>query len=128
MTSQRQSHGGGLLAVLLVAPFLAQADVTIANVATPAIQDDLHASSATAELVIGGYMIAFAVLLITGARLGQFYGYKRIFLAGLGGFAVTSLLGGLAPNAATLVAMRVLQGASAALMFPQALTGDANQR
>jgi MFS family permease len=123
MTSTRRSHGGGLLTVLLVAPFLAQADATIANIATPAIQDDLHASSATAELVIGGYMIAFAVLLITGARLGQLHGYKRVFLAGLGGFAVTSLLGGLAPNAATLVVMRVLQGGSAALMFPQALTG-----
>jgi len=83
MTSTRRSHGGGLLTVLLVAPFLAQADATIANVATPAIQDDLHASSATAELVIGGYMIAFAVLLITGARLGQLHGYKRVFLAGL---------------------------------------------
>ncbi|HEU5160049.1 MAG TPA: MFS transporter [Streptosporangiaceae bacterium] len=122
MTTARR-RDGTLLAVLLVAPFLAQADATIANVATPAIQDDLQASGATAELVIGGYMIAFAVLLITGARLGQLHGYKRVFLLGLGGFAVTSLLGGLAPNAPTLVVMRVLQGASAAVMFPQALTG-----
>jgi MFS family permease len=60
----------GLLAVLLVAPFMAQADATIANVATPAIHSGLGASGAALELVIGGYLIAFAVLLITGARLG----------------------------------------------------------
>jgi MFS family permease len=112
-----------LLAILLVAPFLAQADATIANVATPTIRADLQASTAATELVIGGYLIAFAVLLITGARLGQTHGYKRLFLVGVSAFGATSLLGGLAPNATFLVLMRVLQGASAAMMFPQALTG-----
>jgi MFS family permease len=112
-----------LLAILLVAPFLAQADATIANVATPTIRVDLQASSAATELVIGGYLIAFAVLLITGARLGQTHGYKRLFLVGVSTFGATSMLGGLAPNATFLVIMRVLQGASAAMMFPQALTG-----
>ncbi|HEX6471804.1 MAG TPA: MFS transporter [Streptosporangiaceae bacterium] len=112
-----------LLAVLLAAPFLAQADATIANVAAPSIGTDLGASSAAVELVVGGYLIAFAVLLITGARLGQTHGYKRIFMLGVAAFGVTSLLNGLAPNAAVLVGMRVLQGAAAALMFPQALTG-----
>jgi MFS family permease len=112
-----------LLAILLVAPFLAQADATIANVATPTIRADLQTSTAATELVIGGYLIAFAVLLITGARLGQTHGYKRLFLIGVSAFGATSLLGGLAPNATFLVIMRVLQGASAAMMFPQALTG-----
>jgi MFS family permease len=73
-------HPDRLLAVLLLAPFMAQADVTIANVAAPSIHADLHATGAELELVIGGYLIAFAVLLITGARLGQSHGYRRVFL------------------------------------------------
>ena len=113
----------GALAILLVAPLLSQADATIANVATPAIRADLGASGAAVELVIGGYLIAFAVLLITGARLGQTHGYRRLFLLGLGAFGLASLLCGLAPSASVLVMARVLQGAAAALMFPQTLTG-----
>src|SRR3954451_14817345 len=117
------THGGRLLAVLLVAPFLAQADATIANVATPSIRTHLGVSGAVLELVIGGYLIAFAVLLVTGARLGQTYGYRRLFVAGLALFGAASLACGLAPDPAFLVAARVLQGAGAALMFPQTLTG-----
>jgi MFS family permease len=105
--------------VLLVAPFMAQADATIANVATPSIRTDLGASGAVLELVIGGYLIAFAVLLITGARLGQTHGYRRIFLLGVGVFTLASLLCGLAPSSILLVLARVLQGAGAALMFPR---------
>jgi MFS family permease len=75
------------------------------------------------ELVIGGYLIAFAVLLITGARLGQTHGYKRLFLIGMATFSLASLLCGLAPSPEFLVGARVVQGAGAALMFPQALTG-----
>lgn len=123
MTRTQPPHSGALLVVLLMAPFLAQADATIANVATPAIQGGLHASSAAVELVVGGYLVAFAVLLITGARLGQALGYKRLFLIGAGVFAVAALVGGSAPDATVLVIMRVLQGAGAAMMFPQALTG-----
>lgn len=114
---------GWVLAVLLLAPFMAQADATIANVATPSIHADLGASGAALELVIGGYLIAFAVLLITGARLGQTHGYKRLFLIGIASFSGASLLCGLAPSPVILVGARVLQGAGAALMFPQALTG-----
>lgn len=106
-----------------MAPFLAQADATIANVATPAIRTGLGASGAAAELVVGGYLVAYAVLLITGARLGQTHGYKRLFLLGVAVFVVSSLAGGLAPNATVLIVMRVLQGAGAAAMYPQALTG-----
>ena len=111
------------LAVLLVAPFLASADATIANVATPAIGAGLGASGTALQFVIGGYLVAYAVLLITGARLGQTHGYKRLFLAGLAVFGVTSLASGLAPGITVLVIMRALQGAGAAMMFPQALTG-----
>jgi MFS family permease len=112
-----------LLPVLLVGPFMAQADATIANVATPSIHNDLGASGSLLELVIGGYLIAFAVLLITGARLGQTYGYRRVFLLGVGLFTVASLLCGLAPTPIALVLARILQGFGAALMFPQTLTG-----
>ena len=119
----RSGRPRALLAVLLAAPFLSSVDATIANVATPAIRAGLHASGASAELIIGGYLIAYATLLITGARLGQTHGYRRLFLLGMAGFAVTSLLAGLAPDAAALVAARVLQGAAAAMMFPQAMTG-----
>lgn len=112
-----------MLAVLLVAPFLAQADATIANVAIPSIREHLHASGASAQMVIGGYLIAYAVLLITGARLGQTHGYKRLFMLGVAVFGTASLAGGLAPSALVLVAARVLQGGSAAMMYPQTLTG-----
>ncbi len=122
-TTTRPRRPGALLAVLLTAPFLAQADATIANVATPAIQSGLGASAAAVELVVGGYLISFAVLLITGARLGQTHGYKALFLLGVAVFGLSSLVGGLAPDATVLVLMRVAQGAGAAAMFPQALTG-----
>jgi MFS family permease len=112
-----------MLAVLLAAPFLASADATIANVATPAIRVGLGASGSEAQFVIGGYTVAYAVLLIIGARLGQAYGYKRLFLLGVAAFGLTSLADGLAPGIAVLIATRVLQGGAAALMLPQVLTG-----
>jgi len=112
-----------MLAVLLLAPLMASGDATIANVATPAIRDDLGASGAALELVVGAYFVSFAVLLITGARLGHTHGYKRLFLIGAGVFGTGSLFGGLAPDPGLLILARVLQGAGAALMLPQALSG-----
>ena len=123
MTTSPDTQKRWTLAVLLMAPFMAQADATIANVSTPSIHADLGASGADLELVIGGYLIAFAALLITGARLGQTHGYRRIFLFGVTTFTVASLLCGLAPVPLVLIGARVLQGAGAALMFPQTLTG-----
>jgi MFS family permease len=119
----RSGHTRALLAVLLVAPFLASADATIANVATPAIRTSLGASGAEAELVVGGYLVAYAMLLITGARLGQTHGYKRLFVIGVAIFATTSVACGLAPDAWALIAARVVQGGGAAMMFPQTMTG-----
>jgi predicted MFS family arabinose efflux permease len=117
------THRTRLLAVLLMAPFMAQADATIANVASPSIHADLHTTGAELELVIGGYLIAFAGLLITGARLGQTHGYRRVFLLGVSVFTSASLLCGVAPGPIVLIVARVLQGAGAALMFPQTLSG-----
>ena len=119
----QSNHSGRLLGVLLIGTFMAQADVTIVNVATPSIHVGLGASGAALQLVVGGYLIAVAMLLITGARLGQAYGYRRAFLAGVCLFTLSSLACGLAPDPAVLVVARVLQGAGAGVMFPQTFTG-----
>ena len=122
-TLARTAPPDRLLLALLAAPFLAQMDATIANVATPSIHTRLHASGAELELVIGGYLISYAMLLVTGARLGQTHGYRRVFVAGLSTFTAGSLVAGLAPTPLVLIAARVVQGAGGALMFPQTLTG-----
>ncbi|MEV7175884.1 MFS transporter [Kitasatospora sp. NPDC093679] len=110
----------GLVTVLLGA-FLPMLDFFIVNVALPTIDHDLAAGPAVLELVAAGYGIAFAVLLVLGGRLGDALGRRRLFVAGAALFAVTSLACGLAPTAWTLVAARVAQGASAALLLPQVL-------
>ena len=97
--------------------------MTIVNVATPSIHASLGASGAALQLVVGGYLIAVAMLLITGARLGQAYGYRRAFLAGVCVFTLSSLACGLAPDPAVLIVARVVQGAGAGVMFPQTFTG-----
>jgi len=110
----------GLVTVLLGA-FLPMLDFFIVNVALPTIDHDLVAGPAVLELVAAGYGIAFAVLLVLGGRLGDSFGRRRLFVTGATAFAVTSLACGLAPTAWTLVAARVAQGASAALLLPQVL-------
>ncbi|WP_255951398.1 MFS transporter [Streptomyces odontomachi] len=110
----------GLAAVLLGAA-LPLIDFFIVNVALPTIGHDLAAGEAVLELVIAGYGVAYAVLLVLGGRLGDLFGRRRLFLGGLTAFGVTSLACGLAPDAGTLVAARVAQGAAAALLLPQVL-------
>ncbi|MFE2427230.1 MFS transporter [Streptomyces sp. NPDC059373] len=110
----------GLFTVLIGAS-LPLIDFFIVNVALPAISSDLHASAAVLELVVAGYGVAYAVLLVLGGRIGDTFGRRRLFLAGMAAFGLTSLACGLAPNAWTLVAARVAQGAAAALMMPQVL-------
>src|SRR3954469_17153799 len=105
---------GRMLAVLLLAPFLASADATIANVATPAIRADLGASGAALELVVGGYFLAIAVLLITGARVGQTHRAQPRLLIGTAVCGTDSLFAGLAPDPPLLILARVMQGAGAA--------------
>lgn len=112
-----------VLAVLLTLLFMYQADVTIVNVATPSIRSDLQASAGQLELVIGGYLLASATLLITGARLGHLRGPRRLFLLGVSVFGAASFACGLAPDPGLLIAARVLQGVGGALAFPQVLTG-----
>ena len=110
----------GLLTVLLGAA-LPMVDFFIVNVALPTIDRDLNAGSAVLEMVVSGYGVAYAVLLVLGGRLGDMFGRRTLFLWGLAAFAVTSLACGVAPNAWTLVGARVAQGAASALLLPQAL-------
>jgi MFS family permease len=118
----RTRSGGVLLATILLAQFMAVLDVTIVNVALPTIRTELHASGAGLQLVVAGYAIAYAVLLVTGARLGDRLGHRRILLAGLVVFTAASLACGLAGTTGTLIGFRLVQGAGAALMVPQVLS------
>ncbi|MFI6033174.1 MFS transporter [Streptomyces sp. NPDC051315] len=110
----------GLLTVLLGAA-LPLIDFFIVNVALPTLAEDLAASESVLELVVSGYGVAYAVLLVLGGRLGDLFGRRRLFLFGMAAFGLTSLACGLAPGAWWLVAARVAQGASAAVMVPQVL-------
>ncbi|MFJ6760977.1 MFS transporter [Streptomyces sp. NPDC091273] len=112
--------GAGLFTVLLGAA-LPLIDFFIVNVALPSIEHDLSAGPALLELVVGGYGVAYAVLLVLGGRVGDSLGRRRLFLVGMAAFGVTSLACGLAPNAWSLVAARIAQGAASALMLPQVL-------
>jgi EmrB/QacA subfamily drug resistance transporter len=118
----RSVRPGAVLAVLLLGQFMAILDVSIVNVAAPTLRTDLNASGAGLQLAIAGYTISYAVLLITGARLGDRFGHGRAFRAGLSLFTLASLLCGLAPNTATLVAFRLVQGVGAAVMMPQVMS------
>ncbi len=110
------------LAILLVAGFMDLLDTTIVNVAIPSIRASLHATFASVQWLIDGYLLAVAVLLITGGRLGDAYGRKRVFVYSVCSFGVMSLASGLAPTPGFLVVTRVLQGLSAAVMIPQILS------
>ncbi|OKK07955.1 MFS transporter [Streptomyces sp. CB03234] len=110
----------GLFTVLLGSA-LPLIDFFIVNVALPTIDHDLAAGPAMLELVVAGYGLAYAVLLVLGGRLGDLFGRRRLFLAGMAAFGLTSLACGLAPDAWTLVGARVAQGAASALMLPQVL-------
>jgi MFS family permease len=90
-------HPAWALTALLGAMFLGNVDVAIANIAGPSIRASLHASGGELELIVSGYTLAYAVLLVTSARLGEARGYRPMFLAGLGGFTAASLACGLAP-------------------------------
>lgn len=115
-------HLGGLgLFTVLLGAALPLIDFFIVNVALPSIEHDLAAGPALLELVVGGYGVAYAVLLVLGGRVGDSLGRRRLFLIGMAAFGVTSLACGLAPTAWTLVAARVAQGAASALMLPQVL-------
>ncbi|MFG6177846.1 MFS transporter [Halomonas sp. THAF12] len=107
------------LSVLLLAGFVTIFDLFVVNVAIPSMQAGLGASFAQIGFIVASYELAFGVLLITGGRLGDLFGRRRLFILGMAGFTVASALCGLAPSANFLIGARVLQGLAAALLFPQ---------
>lgn len=110
------------LVVVALAFVMDLLDNTIVNIAIPSIQANLGASYSAIQWLIAGYSLAFAVLLITGGRLGDVVGYKKLFLIGVGGFTFASLLSGVAWNTETLIIARLIQGGFAALMVPQVMS------
>ena len=110
-----------VLATVVAAQFMFGVDAFIVNVAIPTIAAELHASAAQIEAVIAVYLIAYATLVVTGGRLGDIYGARNVFMSGVAGFTVTSLWCGLAQSGPELIAARLAQGATAALMVPQVL-------
>jgi EmrB/QacA subfamily drug resistance transporter len=110
-----------VLAIILTAVFMQLLDTTITMVGVPSIQNSLHSSFGEIQLVVAGYMLAFACVLVTGGALGDTYGRKRMFLLGMAGFTIASAVCGAAPDALTLIVSRIAQGMSSGLMFPQVL-------
>lgn len=107
------------LAVVLCASFMVLIDISIVNVAIPTMQRSLGISYSGIQWVLAGYQLAYGVLLITGGRLGDIAGRKRMFIIGVSGFTIASALCGFARNGGMLIASRVLQGGFAAMMYPQ---------
>jgi EmrB/QacA subfamily drug resistance transporter len=107
------------LAVILSGIFVTIMDSSIVNVAIPTIRSTLHASFGEAELTVASYALAFSTGMITGGRLGDIYGQRRVFMMAFAAFTLTSFACGVAPNIEVLIAGRLLQGASAAMLSPQ---------
>ena len=111
-----------LLVTLLAGQAMASMDGEILVIAAPSLRANLHASGAQLQLIIGMYTLAFGALVVTGARLGDVLGHRRMFLLGLTAFTLASVVGGLAPTASVLIGAVALQGMGAALMTPQVLS------
>jgi EmrB/QacA subfamily drug resistance transporter len=105
--------------VVITANIMDLMDATIVNVAGPSIRNALGGSAATLQWLAAGYTLAFAVFLVTGARLGDMFGRRRMFLIGSAGFTLMSAACAIAPDPAVLILFRVLQGSFGALMIPQ---------
>jgi MFS family permease len=118
----RGPRPGAVLAVVLTGQMMAVLDATIVNVAVPTLHAGLHASGAGLQLIVAGYTITYAVFLVTGARLGDILGHRRMFLAGVSLFTLASLGCGLAPSAGALIGLRFVQGLGAGMMIPQVLS------
>ncbi|MGD0703980.1 MAG: MFS transporter [Trebonia sp.] len=108
-----------MLPVILIAMFMAGFDIWAVNVAAPSLQRDLHVSDAALQLIVGGYAFMYASGMVTGGRLGDLFGYRRLFLIGVVTFALASLACGVAPTAGALVVFRLVQGLTGAVMVPQ---------
>src|SRR6266567_1045277 len=119
--SQPDSRRWLMLPVVLLAMFMAGFDIWVVNVAAPSLQRDLHVSDAALQLIVGGYAFMYASGMVTGGRMGDLVGYRRMFMIGVATFAAASLLCGLAQSPAELIGARLLQGLTGAAMVPQVL-------
>ena len=108
-----------MLPVVLIAMFMAGFDIWAVNVAAPSLQRDLHVSDAALQLIVGGYAFMYAAGMVTGGRLGDLFGYRRLFLIGVVSFVAASLLCGVSQSPGELVAARLVQGLTGAVMVPQ---------
>src|SRR3954451_8613987 len=108
-----------ILAVILAVEVMDLLDGTIVNVATPAIRAALGASLTQLQWIAGGYALTFSIGLVTGGRLGDIFGRRRMFLIGVAGFTLASVLCGAALTPGMLIAFRLVQGLFAAMMIPQ---------
>src|ERR1700681_1018325 len=120
MSASRRN--GWTLGIVSVALFMVVLDNLVVSVALPSIHRDLGASIQSLEWTVNAYVLAYAVLLLTGAALGDRFGRKRMFLAGLAVFTAASAAAALAPTTDLLVAARAVQGAGAAIVTPLTLT------
>src|SRR3954449_3712862 len=109
-------------AITSVGVFMVTLDNLVVTTALPVIREDLHASIENLEWTVNAYTLTFAVLLLTGAALGDRFGRRRMFVIGLGIFTVASAAAALAPSTGALIAARALQGAGAAIVTPLTLT------
>src|SRR3954465_2999521 len=116
------SHRWKLLAILCSVYFMVILDAAIVRVAVPSIDRELHMSPEGLQRVANAYMLTFGALLLLGGRMADLLGRRRLFLAGLSVFTLASLLCGLAPSGAALIAFRAVQGLGAAAMTPAALS------
>src|SRR3954462_8369156 len=126
MTDRLRLHDGNrkwwTLAAMCFALFMIMLDNTVVNVALPSIENDLGASLSSLEWTVNAYTLTFAVLLVTGGRLGDIFGRRRMFLFGVVVFALSSASIGLSPDQGWLVAGRAVQGIGAAFMMPGTLS------
>ena len=110
------------LAVVLVGAFMALLDAAVVNVAIPSIRADFNAGYGAVGLVVTAYTMTYACLLITGGRLGDFFGRRRIFIVGLSLFTIASALCNAASSITVLIVARAIQGIGGAMLYPQVLS------
>ncbi len=120
--SKWRGNPWAILLTLSLGFFMTLLDLTIVNIAIPSMTDKLHASLDEVLWVVNAYVLVLAVLLITAGRLGDLWGKKNLFIAGVALFTVASLACGIAQDPTQLIAARALQGLGAALLMPQTMS------
>lgn len=121
LTSSRTTRAVSLFVAVFVLQFLVAVDMSLVNIALPAMADDLGFTATGLQWVVNAYLLCFAGFMLLGGRLGDWFGRRRVIVVGLIVFAAASVIGGLAAAPWVLVAARAVQGVAAALLAPAAL-------